>query len=165
MSNLVNLEQFLPIFSKHSDNPIFSLHQEIDKVFNQFYKEFLPDNFSKKNTQDLSIRPVFDIVEDDKIYKIEMEMPGLSEKDISVSIKEGELYIHAKKEISQKDEGKEYVRREISYGNYESYIDLPTYVDTNEAKASFKKGMLWISFPKKNGADHSLKKLTIEKVE
>lgn len=165
MDNLVNWKQFLPISPKQSENPFFSLHQEIDKAFNQFYKEFLSDNFSKENRQSLTIRPVFDIVEDDKTYKIEMEMPGLSEKDINVSIKEGVLFIQAKKETSQKDEGKEYIRREISYGSYESYIDLPSYIDTHEAKASFKKGMLWISFPKKNEPERSTHKLTVEREE
>jgi len=165
MNDLINWRKFLPTFSKQYEHPFFSLHQEIDKAFSQFYKQFVPDNFFSKDTglQNLIIRPAFDIIEDDKTYKIEMEMPGLSEKDISVSIKQGMLCVQAKKETSQKNEGKEYIRREISYGSYESYIDLPNYVDTEKAKASFKKGMLWVNFPKKEGAEQTVKKLTVER--
>jgi HSP20 family protein len=39
--------------------------------------------------------------------------------------------------------------REISYGNYERSVFLPDTVDVEKAKASFKKGMLWVTFPKK----------------
>ncbi len=106
-----------------------------------------------------------DIVDDKENLKIEVEMPGMGEEDIKVSIADGILTIRGEKETSKKDEGKNYVRREIGYGSYERTIPLPDSVDVEKAKASFKKGMLWVTIPKKPESVKRSRELKIEKIE
>jgi len=139
MSNLANLKKNIPN----------SLQQEIDKAMNQindwFQTSTWPDHF-----EDLKLSPAIDLVDDKDNFKVEVEMPGMGEEDVKVSIHDGYLNIRGEKSTSKQDKGKNYIIREISYGNYDRSIALPDSVDVDQAKASFKKGMLWVTIPKKN---------------
>lgn len=144
-------------------NPFLSLQQEINNAMDSFYNLFdSPFSYSSE-LEKLTINPSIDIVEDEKNFKIEIEMPGVGEEDIKVMINNNILSIQAKKKISKKDSGINYISREIGYGTYEKNISLPDYIDADKATASFKKGMLWVSFPKKSDKMGSHKELKIEK--
>lgn len=121
--------------------------------------------FPFEGFENLILNPSMDIVDDKENLKIEVEMPGMGEEDIKVSIADGILTIRGEKETSKKDEGKNYVRREIGYGSYERTIPLPDSVDVEKAKASFKKGMLWVTIPKKPESVKRSRELKIEKIE
>jgi HSP20 family protein len=141
-----------PVSIHHRGNPFLTLQEEFDKAINRMY-----------DFENLNINPAIDIVDDGKTFKIEAEMPGLDEKDIKVSIEDGVLKIHGEKEVSKKDENKNYLMREIGYGRYERMISLPESADIEKAKATFKKGMLWIEIPKKADASKKSRDLKIEK--
>jgi HSP20 family protein len=103
-------------------------------------------------------------VEDKDSFKIEAEMPGLGEDDINVNIADGQLTIKAEKKTSRQDKDKNYIAREIGYGSYERTIALPDTVNIDQAKASFKKGMLWIIIPKKAEAMQRSREIKVERV-
>lgn len=152
MRNLINWQKTHPVLSE----PF--MHQP------PFLSSFLPSQLSS-DIEKLNIHPSVDIFENEQMYKVEIEMPGVGQEDISVAIDNGILSITGKKEISKKDQGRNYLSREIGYGSYERDIALPSYVDIDKAKASFKKGMLWISFPKKMAAKKRQRELKIEEVK
>lgn len=142
-------------------SPFFDFQQEFDNVFKKFYQA-LP--LAVKDFNNLNISPAMDIVEDDKNFKVETEMPGVDEKDIKVSIDNGILTIRASKEVSKKNEQKDYIMREISYGSYERNIALPDNADIDKAESTFKKGMLWVTIPKKATDTSKVKELEVKKV-
>jgi HSP20 family protein len=82
-----------------------------------------------------------------------------------LSIENDELNIYCEKSTSQKDSGKNYKMREIEYGYYQRVIPLPKFLDTSQAKATFKKGMLWIDIPKTSSSATEEKLLKVEQVE
>lgn len=92
-------------------------------------------------------------------------MPGMDEKDVTVSLKDNLLTVHGEKSISKKDERKNYIAREISYGRYERSITLPQSADGEKVSASFKKGMLWVTIPKKADSKGNGRQIKIEKAE
>jgi HSP20 family protein len=154
-----------PISSKQSTHmPFSAIRSEINHLFDNYSQllgqplSLFPQSFDERN-----IYPSIDIVEDDKNYKIEAEMPGMGEEDIKITVDKNMLTIKGEKSTSKQDKDKSYLSREISYGYYERSISLPDYVDISQAKASFKKGMLWVTFPK--NAEHSSqqRELKIEK--
>lgn len=118
-----------------------------------------------KGFEGLNLHPSIDIVDDKDNFKVVAEMPGMSEKEINVTLNENMLIIKGEKETSKKDEGKNYLIREIGYGSYERAIPLPEFVDLDKAKASFKKGMLWITIPKKAGGAKKARDLKVEKIK
>ncbi len=148
---------------ERSSGPLTSLHQEVSKAMNDFYDLFESRQFGLKGFENLKISPALDIVEDENAFKIEAEMPGMGEEDITVSISDNMLTIEGEKSTSKKDEDKNYLSREIGYGHYERSISLPQSADTENAKASFKKGMLWVEIPKKSSSKNKKRQLKVEK--
>lgn len=140
-----------------------SIPQEFNHLFNNFY------NLSRfpqiKGFENLNLHPSIDIVDDENTFKVVAEMPGMSEKEVNVSIDQNMLIIKGEKQTSRKDESKNYLIREIGYGCYERAIPLPEFVDLDKVKASFKKGMLWVEIPKKQGTAKKSREIKIEKVK
>lgn len=162
MTKLLSFKK-TPMTIRHSINPFLPLQAELSKIMDDFYGHFEPFNFPVEHFENLMITPAIDIVEDQEQFKVEVEMPGMGEEDVKVSIDGGILTIKGEKSTSKKDEGKNYMMREISYGNYERRITLPDSVDANNAKASFKKGMLWVTIPKKAACVQKPQVLAVEK--
>lgn len=149
MNNLLKWRKATPIPVEFSRNPFLSLQQEVDSAFRDFYDLFSSSKSGLAQFEKLELLPSMDIVEDAESFTVQIEMPGLDEKDIQVSFSDNTLTISGEKSTSKKNENKKYLSREISYGKYERLISLPSTVDVDKAKASFKKGMLWVVLPKK----------------
>lgn len=164
MTHLINWKRATPISIQRRNNPLLSLQNELDKAMSDLGNMFEIPYSPLGNFENLAITPSVDIVDDKENFKVEAEMPGIDENDIKVSIGDGLLTIKGEKTVSSKNEGKNYLMREIGYGSYERSIPLPDSVDTDKAKASFKKGMLWVQIPKKAESVRKSRDLPIEKV-
>jgi len=91
---------------------------------------------------------------------VRVELPGVKKEDVDITIRDNYLVIRAEKKEEQ-EENKEHVHVvERVYGKFERVIPLPTDVDPDKAKATFKDGVLEIRFPKKSASQE--KKITIE---
>ena len=88
-----------------------------------------------------------DIYEKDNNYHIEMDVPGYDKKDIKLEVKDGYLTVTAKKESNEKEEKKNYLRKERSYIESSRTIALGD-VDADKIDASFNNGTLFITIPK-----------------
>lgn len=146
-ANESSSKKSVPI-SIRQTHPLISLRNELNKAFSQFDRIFEPFNFPKMEFENLPLLPAMDIVDDEKHFKVELEIPGMDEKDIKVAINNGVLTIKGEKSTSKQDKDKNYMSREIKYGMYERNIQLPEGIDVQNASASFKKGMLWVNIPK-----------------
>lgn len=164
MNTLLKWKKATPISIEHSRNPFLSLHQEVDDAFRDFYNLFGHNKPSLEQFENLDLLPSMDIVEDENSFTVQVEMPGLDEKDIKVSFSDGMLTITGEKTVSKKNENKKYHTREISFGKYERTISIPQSLDVDKANASFKKGMLWIAIPKKTQSKQSSHDIKVEKV-
>lgn len=145
-------------------NPFLHIQQEVDKALHGFYDIFEHKPFELGEFENLKISPPMDLVEDKTSYKIEVEMPGMDEKDIQISLSGNVLTIRGEKSVSRKDERKNYIAREINYGKIERSITLPQFADADKASATFKKGMLWISIPKRSGSSNKVQEIEIKRV-
>lgn len=119
-----------------------------------FFDDFLANSNSEKNAMKC------DIYEKGGDYHIEMDVPGFDKKDISINVDNGYLTITAEKQDEEKDEEKNYIRRERSYGKYERSFYLGD-LETDNIKAEFNNGMLKLTVPKKEVVD-TKKKIEIE---
>jgi HSP20 family protein len=145
-------------------NPFLHIQQEVDRALHGFYDVFEHKPFELRAFENLNLSPLMDLVEDKNFYKIEVEMPGMDEKDIEISLSGNILTIRGEKSVSSKDERKNYIAREINYGKIERSITLPQLADADKASATFKKGMLWISIPKRSGASTKSHHIDIKRV-
>ncbi len=131
-------------------NPLLTLQQDLNKTMSHFYDLFEPANFGLEHLENLSISPSMDIVETKQCFRIEVEMPGIDEKNIKVSIDDNNLTISGEK-IQSKTETRHYIDREIRYGCYERSITLPKSADWEHVSATFDNGILCVTIPKIHG--------------
>lgn len=145
-------------------NPFSSLQNEINRVFDDFLNngmqgtQLLPATWAANPLN----APAVDIVETDKSIKVEAELPGMDEDDVEVTINDNYLTIKGEKKASKEDKDENYVRRERYYGSCQRTIALPETANADKAKASFRKGVLWVEIPKKEEAVKPSKKLEIK---
>ncbi len=93
-------------------------------------------------------QPFIDVIETDKEIIATAEMPGLEKQDIKINLTEDRLEVSAETKQEEKKEEKGYVYRERRSGSYFRAISLPSPVDPDNSKASYKNGVLEIKMPK-----------------
>ena len=119
---------------------------------------FFDDSFFKGDENIKS-----DIYEKDGRLVVEMEAPGYTKEDISLSIDKGELSVTFEKE-DEKEEHKKYLHRERkSYSKVTRTFYLGD-INEEEIDASFKNGILVVSAPKKKEIE-TKKKISIKDYE
>lgn len=93
-----------------------------------------------------------DVTEDDKVYTVKAEIPGVKKEDIKISIDGNQVSISAEvKKETEKKEGKKVVHSERFYGQVARSFTLDQEVDRASAKANYKDGVLEAVLPKKPG--------------
>jgi HSP20 family protein len=118
----------------------------MDRIFN----ELIPFSWRLDET-DKSMAmwtPTTDMFETDGEYIVEVELPGLSKKDINISCQDNVLSIDGERKQEQKEERPGYLRSERSFGAFKRSIILPTSIVEDKVKASFKEGILRVTVPK-----------------
>ncbi len=88
-----------------------------------------------------------DIRMQDKLYIIEVDLPGLKKEDINITYEQGYLTITASRNIELKTEV--YVRRERFQGEIKRSFFIGDKKET-DIKANYENGILTISFPKED---------------
>jgi len=110
------------------------------------------DNFFTEQPLWNTSSPVVDIREDDKGYRMEVEIPGLSEKDIELKVEESLLTLSTRKEEKKEEKGNGYLLRERKNREFHRSFVLPEDVEREGIAAAFKNGLLNIALPKKEKA-------------
>ncbi len=92
--------------------------------------------------------------EDDDAYFIKVDMPGISQKDVELSVTNNVLTIKGeRKSVSEEDtskkKGRKYQREERFYGTFHRTIPLALPVESNKVDAKLVDGVLHITLPKR----------------
>jgi HSP20 family protein len=93
--------------------------------------------------------PAVDVKEEDKRYLMEVELPGLTDKDIEVKVEDNILTLSSKKEESKEEKKDGYLIRERRRAEFARTFVLPNDVDREQINAEFKHGLLVVQIPKK----------------
>ena len=73
----------------------------------------------------------------------------MDEKNIEVKVVNGDLTIKGEKQEEKEEKKKDYYLQERHFGSFERRFQLPEGVDADKIEASFKKGVLTVTLPKK----------------
>lgn len=76
------------------------------------------------------------------------ELPGVSEKDLDLTVREDMLTLQGKIEPGFDPEKVEWHRRERPYGAFSRTVMLPFRVDAERVRAKFTNGVLEIELPR-----------------
>ena len=107
--------------------------------------------------------PRVDVKENEENYELFMELPGLTEKDVDISLKNHLLIISsAEKEEKAEDDKKEtkWLIRERKNLEFSRSFSLPLDSDEDNIKASFKNGILLVTVARKEKKEEKKIKIT-----
>jgi HSP20 family protein len=94
--------------------------------------------------------PPVDLYETKDALVLSMELPGVRDKDVTVSITGDLLSVKGERRF-EPDAAKEelqFLHVERVYGKFERLVQLPIPVQTDKVKASYRDGVLEIALPK-----------------
>ncbi len=149
--------------------PFESLRREIDRLFDDFDGGFrrsrgsvfdLAPFWGRESTRFAA--PAVDFTDTEKAYEITAELPGIDEKNVDVKVANGVLTIKGEKQEDKEEKKKDYYLRERNFGSFERSFQVPDGVDTDKIDASFKKGVLTVTLPKKPEALKGAKKIDVK---
>jgi HSP20 family protein len=120
---------------------LVTMRDDMDRLFETFFGK-------QPQTMDEFWRPAIDIEESNGNLLVRAEIPGMTKEDIKVSVKEDMLKISGERKQENETKEKTFHRIERSYGKFERIIRLPSEVDADKIKASYKDGVLNVTLPK-----------------
>lgn len=93
------------------------------------------------------LRPLSDIVEFDDRYQIVIDLPGVSEDELDVSIERNVLTVHGRHGRTD-PEGMDALWREYDQVDYERRFTLGQGIDRDKVEAELRRGVLTLVLPK-----------------
>lgn len=138
-------------------HPLEKLRHQVDRLFDEFgHGLHLPFGRRSMDVEPFWRRelmghamPSVDIAEKSKTFEITAELPGMEEKDIEISLTNGNLVIKGEKKEESEEKDKDYYLSERHYGSFERIFNLPKGVDVDKIDARFRNGVLTITLPKR----------------
>ena len=149
-----------PQRKSEDEHPMVTLQRDMNRVFDNFWRSF-DQPFGSLTTPSDTGMPRSDVVETDAAVEVSVELPGMEEKDIDVSLTDDALTIKGERKVEREDDKKGYYLSERSYGSFYRSIPVPPGVDTEKVEAAFKNGVLTVTLPKTEEAQAKIKKITV----
>ena len=121
----------------NSFDDVFSFQREVDRLFNQFWSD-LPTRTAPGST---ASSPSFQVNPTDDGWRVDVPMPGIDPKDVSLEVAGNNLTIRAQVPAEGKDKNASY---------YEQTLIIPQFLDLEKLTASHRHGMLRLTLPLKD---------------
>ncbi len=105
--------------------------------------------------------PSVDMYETDDDVVVRVDLPGVDQKDVEVTLTDNALVIKGESKYEKEIEDKNIYRRERSYGRFARTLPITTQIRADQAHAGFKNGVLEVIIPKAAEAKEKTYKLDI----
>lgn len=109
------------------------------------------------------LAPASEAAADDNAYRITVELPGVNEKDIHLSVEDGVVVLTGEKRTEREEKGETWFFSERQYGSFNRSFRLPPDADGDAVDAQIKDGLLTITIPKKTPKKTENAKVEIRK--
>ena len=140
-------------------SPFLSLHREMNRVFDDFFRDFDMRLPMMGGVGFNGGWPQVDLAETDKELTVTAELPGMEEKDVELLLQDGMLTLKGEKRSETEDKDRQFSER--YYGRFERHIPLGAEVQADKAEARFKNGVLTVTLPKNPEAQPKAKRIAI----
>jgi len=131
---------------RSTTSPIRNLRREFDR----FFEDIIPLRWFDESEEmaEQLWAPRADMSETENEYVINLDLPGVSKKDLRVNMEDNMLTINGERKKDETKKGEGYYRRERAYGNFYRAFTLPKPVKEKDINATFKDGVLTVIIPK-----------------
>lgn len=142
-----------------------AMRADLDRVFDRFERGW-------PGFTGFGLGPVFegtrglaaqlDVREEGDKLVIEADLPGVDDKDVSVTLADGVLTIKGERKSEREEKKDNYHIAERSFGSFQRALRLPDAVDEGKIEAKFDKGVLKIVAPKRPEAVKAERRIEIK---
>ncbi len=143
------------------EHPLADLQRQMNTVFENFWRG-MERPFGSVDLPAAESMPRSDVVETDDGVEISVELPGMEQGDVEVSLSGDSLTIRGEKKIEKQEQKKGYYVSERSYGAVYRTIPLPPGVDADKAEATFRNGVLTVRLPQTAEAKEKVKRVEVK---
>ena len=105
--------------------------------------------------------PQVEVFERENQLIVRADLPGMRQDDVNVEIDDNQLVIRGERRSEREDDEEGYYRSERSYGSFYRRIPLPQGINTDEADAEFRNGVLEVKLPLPERAQEKRRQLEI----
>jgi HSP20 family protein len=121
-----------------------TIQSEMNRLFNSFFD-------TPTHSSGAPLRryvPAMDLVDTGEAFVLKADLPGLSESDVSIEVRDNVLTVSGERKSEHEDRKAGYYRVERSHGSFRRSLTLPDGVDPAAVTATFDKGVLEVTVPK-----------------
>jgi len=93
--------------------------------------------------------PAVDVYEDEHNLVLKLEVPGVNEEDLNVSLENNTLTVQGERKFEKEEKEENFHRIERRYGSFTRTFKLPNTADTEKVEAGYEKGILKITVAKR----------------
>lgn len=127
-----------------------------------YHPIFRPFHIENSNGYRKNFAPL-NIIENDNVYKVELNVAGWDREDIEIKLEDGTLSISGEKKITEVDKQEQFHVREFSTTRFYRSVILDDSVSQDEISAELKNGILRIELKKlKEDEVDLIKKIEIQ---
>ena len=123
--------------------------REVVALQNRVNSLFRDLNEGENTAASAGFMPAVDIYEDEKKVVLKLEVPGIEEKDLDVSVENSTLTVRGERKLDKEEKEENFHRIERRYGSFYRAFTLPRTVDTENIAASYTAGVLKLELAKK----------------
>jgi HSP20 family protein len=120
-----------------------SLQSDMNRLFDRFF-----EGRAGNGTASRRWIPAMDLVETDDHLVLRADLPGLSEDDVEIEVRDGVLTISGERKSEHEAKGEGYHRVERAFGHFSRSLTLPRGTEAGEVDARFDNGVLEVRVPK-----------------
>jgi len=113
----------------------------LDSLFDRFFGD---DGNWLRSTSARDVVPLA-IWQDDDHFYFEAELPGVTEKDLEITVHDGVLTVKGER---RDEEGRAFLYNSRSFGPFERVVTLPEAVDSEQVEATLIGGVLRVRLSK-----------------
>jgi HSP20 family protein len=119
-----------------------SLQTDMNRLFDRFFEGRVGNGTSRRWI------PAMDLLETEDHLVLRGDMPGMTEDDVNIEIKDNVLTVSGERKAQHEDQGEGYHRVERAFGSFSRSLTLPHGVDAEQVEANFDNGVLEVQIPK-----------------
>jgi len=136
-----------------------ALQDRMNRIFRESYSPEGPEEALTTS----NFAPPVDVYEDEHSITLKIEVPGIDEKEIDVSVENNTLTVRGQRSFEKDEKEENFQRLERMYGSFTRSFTLPNTVDLEQVTAHYDKGMLKVRLAKRAEAKPKQIKVNIEK--
>ena len=128
---------------------LITLQDRMNQIFEQTLARSRGD---REGVMASTWSPAVDIYETTDSLVLKAELPGLTKENIDIQIRDNMLTLKGERRHEKEVKEEHYLRAERIYGTFQRVFTLPTGIQADKIRASFKDGVLEVTIPKAEAA-------------